>query len=405
MSVRWLTVATLVLGTTLGGCGWTDMQTSPGPAPYLMERAAVPPAETEERERFVEAWETARASCDLPPHDKDARAPAAALPIPLSRGDTVRLSIPAGESVEGLYTIGQDGYLRLPLIAPVRASGQDADSVARDVKRSLVDAGIFRPGFARVDLAIIQYAAADVTVAGAVFQPGLANINNRTVEERTRPDQPITGDVAGGRDVAAALRAAGGARPDADLSRIEIHRDGRVRTVDLTGLVGGYPTQATILIGGDHVVVPSRGCIQHALMRPSPVTPPGIRVFMSNLTQPASSNAQSAIGKDSTNFPYGTRMLQGLVAANCVGGVRTVNAHRHGILISRNPLTDRTEITSRPIETLVHDEDRDAFNPVLLPNDAIACYDSDFVDVRDLITSVGQAVGSITLLGILGLSF
>lgn len=139
-----------------------------------------------------------------------------------------------------------------------------------------------------------------------------------------------------------------------------------------------------------------------ALARPSRITPPGIRVYLSNLTRPASSNASSAIGDHSTKLPYGTRLLQGLVSANCVGGIQATNAQRWAVLISRNPSTGESEVIARSIEDLVRRADRDDFNPVLLPDDAIACYDSHITNVRDIIAMVAEAAGPAVNATILG---
>ena len=128
-------------------------------------------------------------------------------------------------------------------------------------------------------------------------------------------------------------------------------------------------------------------------MRPSQITPPGVRVFQSNLTQPATSNAASAIGKDSQALPYGTRFLAGLVSANCVGGSLASNARRYAVLISRNPKTRRTEVIQRSVEELVRSADRDAINPYLMPDDAIACYDSAITDSREVATIIGTMIG------------
>ena len=139
-----------------------------------------------------------------------------------------------------------------------------------------------------------------------------------------------------------------------------------------------------------------------ALARPSRITPPGIRVFMSNLTQPAASNAASAIGQDATRLPYGTRFLQGLVSANCVGGIQATNAGRWGVLISRNPITGESEVVARSIEKLVRSANRDDYNPVLLPNDAIACYDSHMTNVRDVIAMVSEVAAPALNAAIIG---
>jgi hypothetical protein len=123
------------------------------------------------------------------------------------------------------------------------------------------------------------------------------------------------------------------------------------------------------LTAGDRVIVGSAGCFQPRMVRPTSVTAPGIRVFMSNLTRPANHNAGSAIGRDSTSLPYGTRFLQGLVAANCVGG-SILNAQRHAILISRNPMNGRTVVIQRSIEQLVRNANRDDLDPWLMPGDS-----------------------------------
>jgi len=152
----------------------------------------------------------------------------------------------------------------------------------------------------------------------------------------------------------------------------------------MSGVLDGGPVEDPLLAAGDRVHVPSRGCFQISLARPSRITPPGIRVFMSNLTQPSASNANSAIGQHASQLPYGTRLLQGLVSANCVGGIQATNAQRWAVLISRNPISGESEVIARSIEGLVRRSDRDHFNPVLLPNDAIACYDSNVTNYRDL---------------------
>ena len=125
-------------------------------------------------------------------------------------------------------------------------------------------------------------------------------------------------------------------------------------------------------------------------VRPSQVTLGGIKIFSSNLTVPALNNSASSIGGPNAGggVPYGTRFLQGLVQANCVGGTFSTNASRYGILISRNPKTRETEVVQRSIEELVRSPLRDMINPYLMPDDAIACYDSTTTEVRDVMTTL-----------------
>jgi len=210
------------------------------------------------------------------------------------------------------------------------------------------------------------------------------------------------GDFNNARTLAAALQDAGGVRPDAGLAAIYLLRGKTYTQIDLRPALGdaaggsGIPVNPQVA-RGDRIIVPSVGCFRPELMRPSPVTAPGIRVFMSNLSRPASSNASSAIGKDTTSLPYGTRFLQGLIAANCIGG-SNFNAQRSAVLISRNPINGRSVVISRDVETLVRDADRDDQDPYLMPGDSIACYDSKAMTLYDAIALAGNALSPAVLL-------
>jgi len=116
---------------------------------------------------------------------------------------------------------------------------------------------------------------------------------------------------------------------------------------------------------------------------------------MSNLTIPATDNSKSSIDGHSSSVPYGTRLLRGLVSANCVGGTQLTNAARRAVLISTNPITGRTEVIERSVQQLVSDPDRDNINPYLMPNDGIACYDSGVTNFRDVMRSLSEVLSSV----------
>lgn len=310
----------------------------------------------------------------------------------LSPGDLIRLDITRGEGFAGDYVIGSDGYLRLPFIGDVPAAGFPTDVLKNTIARLLVKGGYFRESFAQVDASVLHWAPIRVQVGGAVFSSGDVVLNDRKADADRSERLNAPGDFTTQRTLSAALSAAAGIRPDADVRNIVLIRQGRRRVYNMSGSLDGRPVDDPLLVSGDRIHVPSRGCFQMALARPSRITPPGIRVFMSNLTRPATSNANSAIGRDATSLPYGTRFLQGLVSANCVGGIQATNAGRWGVLISRNPMTEESEVIARSIEGLVRRADRDDFNPVLLPGDAIACYDSHVTNVRDVIATISEAV-------------
>jgi polysaccharide biosynthesis/export protein len=326
--------------------------------------------------------------------------PAAMQPVGvhLAVGDRLRLNVSGDKDLlTGAYIIGNDGALHLPQLLPVIAAGRQMPDVERDIARQLLDLHLIRPLANGVRLLSIEQAAVPVSVAGAVFDPGTVRVGERSPEIRSlNLGTAVSGDLNPGRMLSTALRAAGGIRPDADVGNIYLKRDRVWTRINMRGALDGSFANDMALIAGDKILVASVGCLQPALVRPSPVTAPGIRVFMSNLTRPAMHNAGSAINKDAASLPYGTRMLQGLVSANCVGG-SAMNAGRSAVLISRNPTNGQSIVVERSIEQLVRAANRDDIDPYLMPGDAIACYDSAAMNVRDLVAMISEAASPFVL--------
>lgn len=316
----------------------------------------------------------------------------------LAAGDRLRLAVSGDkELLSGLYVIGSDGMLLLPQLDPVPAAGRPMRDVQNDIERHLLTLGLIQRLPNGVRLNIIELAPVPVSVSGAVFDPGTVRIGERSPEIRTvNLASAVTGDLNPGRMLSTALRAAGGVRPDADVTAVVLRRGDRWTQIDISGAIDGTFANDIPLFAGDAVLVGSIGCLQPGLVRPSPITTPGIRVFLSNLSRPAMHNAGSAIGKESTSLPYGTRMLQGLVSANCVGG-SAMNAGRSAVLISRNPVNGQSIVVERSIEQLVRAANRDDIDPYLMPGDAIACYDSGAMNVRDLIATISEAASPFVL--------
>lgn len=316
----------------------------------------------------------------------------------LGPGDRLRLRLIGDtDRVTGTYVIGDDGMLALPGLDPIVATGTTLERLQERLTVRLRGAGIAAPQLrAPVDLRLIETGGVSIAVSGAVFDPGTVRAGERTTESRVgQKEGTASGDTNPGRSVASALRAAGGIRPDADLASIGLIRAGTLTVLDLRASMAGAATGDVPLASGDRIVVPSTGCFDATLVRPSLVTTPGIRVYMSNLSRPASNNASSAIGKDTTSLPYGTRLLQGLVAMNCVGG-SAMNAGRRAVLISRNPMTGVSVVIERRIELLVRGAGRDAADPYLMPGDAMACYDSRWTNLQEAISLVSNVANTVT---------
>ncbi|WGW02401.1 polysaccharide biosynthesis/export family protein [Tropicibacter oceani] len=309
----------------------------------------------------------------------------------LSRGDLVDLRIGDDDTFNGDYVVSRDGMLKLPFLPPVPAQGRKPEDVQDDLARLVVREGLYDSA-PRISVRIDDFASASLGVSGAVFEPHAVEIGQGG-PDRDQMRQQALGASTEGRNLSAAIRAAGGVRPDADLSAVQLHRAGERHVLDLRGVFEGRDAMDVMVLSGDEIIVPTRHCFQDDLMRPSPISPPGISLFLSNLTQPATGNAPSAVGRDVRQVPYGTRFMQAVVDTNCVGGARATSAHRSAVLMSRNPQTGVSTVIERNIEDQIRRPDRDDYDPYLLPGDAIACYDSSVTNLAEGVRVIGAVAG------------
>lgn len=306
----------------------------------------------------------------------------------LTRNDLVDIRIGEDETFSGDYVVSRDGSLKLPFLSPIQAQGRSTDQIEADIIRQLVSKDFYvDPPL--VSVRVADFASVTVGVSGAVFEPMAVEIGGVSGDRVDSRRQGALGASTEGRNLSAALRAAGGVRPDADISAIQVRRGGSVYRLDMRGVFEGQNAVDIMLLTGDEVMVPSRQCFQDDLMRPSPISPPGISLYLSNLTQPASNNAASAIGQTVREVPYGTRYMQAVIDANCVGGPRSTSADRSAVLFSRNPITGVSAVIERDIENLVRRADRDDYDPYLLPGDALACYDSTITNISEIARVIG----------------
>lgn len=314
----------------------------------------------------------------------------------LSIGDLVEVFIEDDETLSGTYVIGEDGTLRVPFLRPVRAAGRGPQSVEGAVSKALIAEELYaiEP---RVSVILKDYAEATVFVSGAVFEPRQVVVGGANAQTRDPARQQALGAATSSRRLSAALRNAGGVRPDANLAQVYVIRGGTRMRYDLRPAPQGRAFPDPIVISGDRIEVPSRQCFQDDLVVPSSVTPPGVKVFLSNLAETADANAQAAV-PDAREMRYGTRFLQAVHGLNCVGGSKLTNANRRATLFSRNPMTGESVVIDRSIEDLLRDAERDEFNPYILPEDSIACYDSKTVSARNLFAAFGVATAAIYIL-------
>lgn len=391
------TAAALLLCTALSGCGmaWNKPANSydmNGALAYMAERRDMP---AREDLRAGDPDEANAARCSAPLQPASLRGPINDDQMPLSPGDVVQLSLPGNEAPSGTYKVGSAGTLALDVLGTFSVTGLSIAETEAALSRRLVASGYFRAGHARATLRLLDRGAIRVRVSGAVFQPGRVVVNQKSANDRDPLRDTAAGDHAAGRALSNAISSAAGVRPDADVEHVAVTRAGVRRVVNLAGMITGDEVDDIMLADGDQVEVPSRNCFQAALARPSPITPPGVRAFISNLTVPAASNASAAIGREATTFPYGTRLLQALISGNCIGGTQSTNAGRWAVLLSTNPANGRTEVVERSIEQLVRRGDRDGYNPVILPGDGVACYDSAVTNIRDVVRAVTEGISGV----------
>lgn len=316
----------------------------------------------------------------------------------LSPGDLIEVIIEDGDGFNGRYIVDNAGYVKLPLVGLIDAGGDTANTLEDKIELALIRAKIFQPANANVTIYLLNLSSIEVAVAGAVFSPGTVTINKKPLGVQNEEHLAAFGDFSTKRLLSEAIRAASGIRPDAKIDQILLIRKGWQVQVDMSGMLSGNLAKDYPLVAGDRVIVPSTGCFQDNLVRPSQITPKGFRVFMSNLIDSAGSNSAGAVGRYSTSLPYGTRLLQAAVSANCVGGKDWTNAPRRIVLASKNPITGETQVLERSVEELMTMPNKAKINPYLMPNDAVACYDSTFTNYRDIAKTITEIIVPFKLL-------
>ncbi len=315
----------------------------------------------------------------------------------LAAGDKLHIELLGDpDGMSGLYTIDSNGTISMGAVNPVKAVGMGPAEFERALHDALASAGFIRPLRNAVRVRIAETSGVPVHVAGAVFFAGLTRPGERSADTRIgQKEGEVSGDANPARTVSAAIRAAGGVRPDADVSSIFLIRGDRFVVLDMRGLVAGSSAIDPLVTAGDRVLVPDAPCFDDNLVRPSSLTQPGIKVFMSNSTRGPNSNSGAGISGNTGSLPYGTRLSQALITMNCAGGGYT-QSNKRAILASRNPKNGESIVIERDIEKLLRASNRNDVDPFLMSGDSIVCYDSRWSNFREALSIVGDVTGTIT---------
>ena len=324
--------------------------------------------------------------------------------LPLSPGDRIQVSIPDEKYFANIYEINERGNIEVPYIGEISAVGQEPSSVASVLKEVLVEKGYFLPGNLELSVEVILWAPIAVGVTGDVFLPGTAIINT-VAEDNLKTGvidtaKQITGDFPVKRNLTNALRAAGGVRPTADIKKVKVIRGNVTKEFDLSGAFTGAPFRDIPLISGDQVIVSVSGRFSPEMVRPSRITPPGIKVAVSNLIVPALSNAAASNSNrtEGMTFVYGARFSHAVFAMNCVGGTKATNAKRRAVLVRVDPQSGETIHLEKAIEDLIRNSKSERDNPYLMRSDSVACYDSTVTNVRDVFRSLSDVFNPLNII-------
>jgi len=314
--------------------------------------------------------------------------------LPLSPGDRVRVKVEDGETFGGIFEVNVDGCLHIPYINAVSVVGLSVKEAEKKLKQTLIDEKMFQQGFNGVSITILQWSKIHIFVTGAVFRPGRILINDQFVAEQAFQQTQQSGDYSVNRYLTAGLKGAGGIKPDADLSHIRVTRNGKITKIDIRGVFTGAIVKDIPLISGDEIFIPSVGYFQEGLMRPSQITPPGFQIFISNLSAP---NLASLSGqKMARDLPYGSRLLEAALAANCVGG-SWINSSRKILYSTKNSMTGKTDVKIFKMDDIVTSAQDQKQNPYMMPDDGIACYDSTATNAREIAKFLGDILDPLAI--------
>lgn len=316
--------------------------------------------------------------------------------LPLSFGDRLRVFVDDDEAFSGVFEVNLDGYLHIPYLNAIPVVGLSVKQAQQALTDTLIKQKMYQLGFKGVSVKILQWSKIYVFVRGAVFNPGRVLLNDKLAAQQSFQQTQESGNYSIKRFLTFALKGAGGIQPNADLSRIKIIRKDKMLTLDVSGILNGATVVDIPLIAGDQVFIPYLEKINPALIKPSQITPPGFQVFMSNLSQPSQSNAQSSISKASRSVPYGTRLLQGAMAANCIGG-SWINSSRKVLYTTKDLFTGEAKTQVFDLDEVAIKANQLDGNPYLMPNDGIACFDSDATNIREVAKYLGDILDPVAI--------
>lgn len=290
---------------------------------------------------------------------------------PLSPGDRLSFRMLDSTSLDGIYEVDANGELHFPYIAPIPAAGVPLKAVEAAVNDAYRQSGIMHPDLVRASLLIQRWAEVRAYVRGAVYRPGLATLE-LPKDEKTLPRLTISGHVARSRNLSFALKSAAGITPYARLDSVILTRNTKRYKFDLTGIFSGVAFPDPVLVDGDEIWVPEAAVLNTDYIRLSPVTPPGIKIAISNPTKIIN---QKSLDHGTREFAYGSRLIHAAATNACVGGAN-VDKNRRIALLQRHPGSREFIEFDTSASELLTGYQSEKVNPYLLPDAVVVCFDA-----------------------------
>ncbi|MEC6907163.1 polysaccharide biosynthesis/export family protein [Photobacterium piscicola] len=319
----------------------------------------------------------------------------------LSAGDVLNINILNNVTLSKDYIIKSNGNIYLPWIAPIQAEGLSIDELNEKILTSYIANDIFKKDSFYPIITVIKYAPISIKVNGEVFKPGFIIINKNDPILNHYKDLGISHTED--KMLTLAIKLAGGIKPTADITNVRLVRGGVSYIIDLNGVLSDGGFKDIPLANGDEIYIGSSLCVDTDLIRVSKITPIGIKLFLSNTTIPAENNNLSNINRDTREMPYGSRLMDAVFSANCMGGTESTNSGRGVLLITS--LNNDDNLVALKIGTydLVKHRNNPHYNPYLMNGDKIACYDSGMTNYLAIVKSLTETLLPITLLhGLIG---
>ncbi|WP_295683459.1 polysaccharide biosynthesis/export family protein [uncultured Fibrobacter sp.] len=245
------------------------------------------------------------------------------------------LTSPMGQYQPAGQKVTTEGKLFYPYAGELQAAGLTAQELRTEITKRLSDKILNDP---QVDVRVTGYNSLKIFISGEVRKPGYISFD----------EKPMTLPIA--------LAEAGGFTDDADLSLVQIRRDGKVYNLDYTGIFASdLPVDKILLKPNDKLYVSSKSETQK-----------DDRIFVLGEVH------KSGI----VNMLDGKLSLIDALAAS--GGLEAINASARSVYVIRNTNQERIDV--------FHLDAKNAMALAMADRFDLNAHDIVYVDASDLAT-------------------